>query len=103
MSKILKKSTNTPEPEKDLENLSPIMQRAKNVKAQCSLLAMIIADGHKLERTGKQYRACCPFHEEETPSFYLLPGELKAKCFGCEWSGDIIDYVKQTRKLDFST
>lgn len=54
-----------------------------------------------LRRSGRKFTACCPFHEEKTPSFQIDP-ELKLwHCFGCGEGGDLFDYVGRMRHLDF--
>lgn len=53
--------------------------------------------GLKVERQGeREYKACCPFHKEKTPSFSIFQGTAgwKFYCFGCGASGDSIDYVQ---------
>jgi DNA primase len=51
--------------------------------------------GVKLLRAGNELKACCPFHEDRTPSFMIYAGDRRAHCFGCGWSGDVLDFVKQ--------
>lgn len=55
----------------------------------------------KLEKTGKNYRALCPFHGEKTPSFYLNEETQRFKCFGCGESGDVFNLIQQIEGLDF--
>lgn len=43
--------------------------------------------------TARDPKWCCPFHEENTPSFHIQPDGKHFKCFGCDASGDAIDYV----------
>ena len=40
-----------------------------------------------LKRAGKDYRANCPFHNEKTPSFYVIPNKQTYYCFGCGAGG----------------
>lgn len=51
--------------------------------------------GVKLHRAGNELKACCPFHADRTPSFTIYADERRAYCFGCGWSGDVLDFVKQ--------
>lgn len=81
---------------------SLIKIRANTVKAECSMRGCVTADGHVVEPSGKQFRALCPFHQEDTPSFYIWDDDQGAKCFGCDWSGDIIDYVRKAHGLEFN-
>lgn len=54
-----------------------------------------------LRRAGKNYSACCPFHDERTPSFYVNPERRSYKCFGCGVHGDGIDFVMRTEGMSF--
>lgn len=51
--------------------------------------------GVKLQRAGREWKACCPFHPDRTPSFTIYADDRRAHCFGCGWSGDVLDFVKQ--------
>ena len=54
-----------------------------------------------LKRVGARWTGLCPFHAERTPSF-LINAELKLyRCFGCQASGDVITFVRETEHLDF--
>lgn len=55
----------------------------------------------KLERSGSSYRACCPFHSEKTPSFFISPDRGNYYCFGCGAKGDIFSLVEHLEVLDF--
>lgn len=51
----------------------------------------------KLKRTGKVALGCCPFHEEDTPSFAIYPEQNTWHCFGCDAGGDVVSfYMKKT-------
>ena len=54
-----------------------------------------------LKKGGKDYKACCPFHNEKTPSFTVVPGKQMYHCFGCGESGGAIDFVMKFDHLDF--
>jgi DNA primase len=51
--------------------------------------------GVKLHRAGNEWKGCCPFHQDRTPSFTIYADERRAHCFGCGWSGDVLDFVQQ--------
>ena len=51
--------------------------------------------GVKLHRAGNELKACCPFHADRTPSFTIYADDRRAHCFGCGWSGDVLDFVQQ--------
>jgi DNA primase len=55
----------------------------------------------KIERSGSSYRACCPFHNEKTPSFFISPDRGNYYCFGCGAKGDIFSLVEHLEVLDF--
>lgn len=57
-----------------------------------------MGSGVKLEKDGNEFRACCPFHGEKTPSFTMYPDQRKGwkfHCFGCGIHGDAIDFVRE--------
>ena len=53
----------------------------------------VISDFVTLKRNGAGYVACCPFHNEKTPSFHVSPAKSIFKCFGCGKSGSAISFV----------
>jgi DNA primase len=54
-----------------------------------------------LKKAGKDYKACCPFHEEKTPSFTVVPTKQIYHCFGCGESGGVIDFIMKFDHLAF--
>ncbi len=62
-------------------------------------IAAVIGRKTKLVRSGRQYRACCPFHGEKTPSFYVYDDHFH--CFGCGAHGDAISFVMQAEGRSF--
>ena len=54
-----------------------------------------------LKRKGKEYTACCPFHDERTPSFYVSPTKQFYHCFGCGAHGTAIKFLMAYDRLDF--
>lgn len=61
----------------------------------------VIAGYLPLQKRGGAYWACCPFHDEKTPSFNAHPVRQTFKCFGCGEFGSVIDFVMKFEKLDF--
>lgn len=55
----------------------------------------------RLEKSGSQFRACCPFHNEKTPSFYVSPERKSFHCFGCQVHGDIFTFVEKIENIPF--
>ncbi len=62
-------------------------------------LAAVVGRRVKLSRSGRNFKGCCPFHNEKTPSFYVY--ENGFHCFGCGQHGDAISFVMQTQGLAF--
>ena len=61
-----------------------------------------VASGYlKLEKAGGNFKACCPFHSERTPSFFISPSRQTYHCFGCNKGGDVISFVEEVEGLDF--
>ena len=54
-----------------------------------------------LKRAGASYKACCPFHEEKTPSFIVKRGDSHYHCFGCGAHGDAIAFFMNHLKMSF--
>lgn len=55
----------------------------------------------KLEKSGINFKAKCPFHNEKTPSFFVSPARGTFYCFGCGAKGDIFSFVQEFEGLDF--
>lgn len=55
----------------------------------------------KLKKKGKNYSACCPFHNEKTPSFSVSQEKQFYHCFGCGAHGNAIDFMMEYERLDF--
>lgn len=53
-----------------------------------------------LRRVGGKLVGLCPFHQEKTPSFIIF-ADGRFRCFGCQKSGDTIDFIKETEGLNF--
>ncbi len=54
-----------------------------------------------LRKAGRNYVACCPFHQEKTPSFCVVPTKQFYNCFGCGAAGSAIKFVMTIDNLDF--
>lgn len=71
-----------------------------DVLSRTDLVELI--DGYvHLKRTGKNYAACCPFHQEKTPSFTVSPDKQFYYCFGCGASGNAIGFLMDYTRLGF--
>ncbi|MEP7223038.1 MAG: CHC2 zinc finger domain-containing protein [Novosphingobium sp.] len=47
----------------------------------------------RLQRAGAEWKGCCPFHADRSPSFTIFAGGERFHCFGCGASGDVLDFV----------
>lgn len=72
----------------------------EEVRARADIVE-IIGEHLQLKRAGKEFRALCPFHNEKTPSFYVVPGKNFYKCFGCGESGDAFTFLMKKVGLTF--
>ena len=55
----------------------------------------------RVEKKGRNYWACCPFHSEKTPSFCINEYDQYYHCFGCKESGDVITFIMKYENLDY--
>ena len=61
----------------------------------------VVSDFVALKRRGANYVACCPFHNEKTPSFYVSPSKGIYKCFGCGKAGSAVGFVMEHEHCDY--
>ena len=54
-----------------------------------------------LKKSGREYRACCPFHDEKTPSFWVSPAKQFYHCFGCAAHGTVVSFLMNFDRLSF--
>jgi DNA primase len=54
-----------------------------------------------LKKGGREYKACCPFHNEKSPSFWVSPDKQFYHCFGCGAHGTVIGFLMQYEKMEF--
>ena len=54
-----------------------------------------------LKKRGRHYIACCPFHQEKTPSFTVSPELQIFKCFGCGKGGDVFTFIQEFERVEF--
>lgn len=72
----------------------------EQIKERLSIVDLI-SSYITLEKSGGNYKARCPFHNEKTPSFHVSPMRGSYYCFGCGAKGDIFTFVEQFEGLDF--
>ncbi len=66
-----------------------------------TMLSTLIGKSIKVTRAGREYKACCPFHNEKTPSFTINDDKGFYHCFGCGAHGDAIRWMTEQRGLPF--
>lgn len=82
-----------------MSNLIP-REFINEVLARCDLVELI--DGRvPLKKKGNNYLACCPFHDEKSPSFTVSPNKQFYHCFGCSASGNAISFLMDYDRLSF--
>ena len=64
-------------------------------------LSSVIMRTTKLQKAGREWKACCPFHNEKTPSFTVSDEKGFYHCFGCGAHGDAIRWMTDQRGLSF--
>ena len=72
----------------------------EEVRARADIVE-IVGEVVQLKKSGREFKANCPFHDERTPSFYVIPEKGFYNCFGCGKSGDAFTFVMERQGLDF--
>ncbi|AKM81358.1 MAG: primase protein [Candidatus Pacebacteria bacterium GW2011_GWF2_38_9] len=76
------------------------MSQIREVKDATNIVE-IIGERIKLDSAGINFKACCPFHNEKTPSFFVNPGLQRYRCFGCGANGDTLDFLQNFEGVTF--
>jgi len=76
--------------------LSPVDE----IKSKIDIVDLI-QEYFPLKAGGVNFKACCPFHEEKTPSFMVNREKQFYHCFGCHESGDIFNFIQKIESVDF--
>ena len=61
----------------------------------------VISQFLEVKKSGANFKACCPFHGESTPSFVVSPAKQIYHCFGCGVGGDSIKFMMEYEKLSY--
>ena len=72
-----------------------IPQETVNLILDTARIEDVVGDFVTLKRRGANFVACCPFHNEKTPSFYVSPSKGIYKCFGCGKAGSAVGFVME--------
>lgn len=64
-------------------------------------IVQVIGDFVPLKRQGSDYIACCPFHQEKTPSFHVSPTRQYFNCFGCHEKGNAITFLMKHEQMTY--
>ena len=78
-----------------------IPQETVNRILDTAQIADVVGNFVTLKRRGANFTACCPFHNEKTPSFYVSPAKGIFKCFGCGKSGTAVGFVMEHESLSY--
>lgn len=77
-----------------------VEDQTKQAKSK-SFIELLKSLGFKINKTGKEFMLCCPFHNDKTPSLSVSDKKGLAYCFGCGWKGDQITFVQHFKNLLF--
>ena len=82
---------------KDYDNIRKVIDEIKNKVDIVDFVNSYLS----LNKKGKNYSALCPFHAEDTPSFYIFPDTQTFHCFGCGAHGDVITFLEKYEQVSF--
>ncbi len=68
---------------------------------QATNIVDLVGKSLTLKKSGASFVACCPFHNEKSPSFNVVPGKNIFHCFGCQMGGNPVKWMMETAKLSF--
>ncbi len=75
-------------------------ETVEEVRARSDIVE-IVGEVVDLKKAGKDFKGRCPFHEDHSPSFYVVPTKGFYHCFGCGEDGDVFSFVMKRMGLDF--
>lgn len=77
-----------------------VQDQVEEIKQKTDIVELI-SEYVKLSRSGRNFKALCPFHSEKTPSFMVSPELGIFKCFGCGVGGDVYRFLQEYEKIEF--
>ena len=79
-----------------------IPQETVNRILDTAQIVDVVGDFVTLKKRGANHMACCPFHNEKTPSFVVSPSKGIYKCFGCGKSGTAVGFIMEHESLSYT-
>jgi DNA primase len=61
----------------------------------------VLSDYLQVKKSGSNYKALCPFHQEKTPSFMISPAKQIFHCFGCHAGGNVFTFMQKVEGISF--
>ena len=73
-------------------------QTLEEIRARTDIVELI-GSRIPLKRASADFKACCPFHKEKTPSFIVSPARRTFHCFGCGAHGDVFKFLMMSHGM----
>lgn len=80
--------------------VTSLSSAAEEIRSRCNIVD-VVSPLVSIKRAGSNYKGCCPFHKEKTPSFVVSETKQIFTCFGCGKSGDVIKFIQEYYNLSF--
>ena len=80
--------------------VTSLISAAEEIRSRCNIVD-VVSPLVSIKRAGSNYKGCCPFHKEKTPSFVVSEQKQIFTCFGCGKSGDVIKFIQEYYNLNF--
>ena len=71
-----------------------------DIQDRCDIVELV-SSYIPLKKTGRNFKAACPFHNEKTPSFVVSPEKQIYHCFGCGEGGNVLNFLMKYERMDF--